>query len=117
MIALLVAASVALSSPMAQAAHHERAFLTCVKIHESRGDYKAQNTTSTASGAYQFITATWLGNAKWAMWKGTYPARGYKKARHAPKWIQDLVALHAIRQEGGFRHWHGTGCRYKGVMA
>lgn len=115
MIALLLTATLTLT-PMGQATHHERAFLTCVKAHESRGDYKAQNRTSSSSGAYQFIDSTWRGNARWAMWKGLFPARGYKKARHAPPWVQDLVALHSLRH-GGLHHWHGTGCRYKGVVA
>lgn len=111
-----VLAAALLANPLSTATAEEQQFLACVRQHESRGDYKAQNPVSTSSGAYQFIDATWLGNAKWARWGDSYPARGYAKARHAPAWVQDLVALHSIRR-GGFRHWHGTGCTFHGRVA
>jgi soluble lytic murein transglycosylase-like protein len=116
MIAAALVAAIALSAPMSEASVPERTFLACVQEHESRGNPRAENPISTASGLYQFIDATWRGNAKWARWGNEYPARKYRRASQAPRWIQDLVALHSVRQ-GGFRHWHGTGCRYKGVVA
>ena len=116
MIAALLVAAVAFSAPLHEASVPERTFLACVQEHESRGNHRAENPTSTASGLYQFIDSTWRGNAKWAKWGREYPARKYARASHAPRWIQDLVALHSVRQ-GGFRHWHGTGCKYRGRVA
>ena len=36
-------------------------FLLAIRSKESGNDYKAQNSKSSASGAYQFIDATWKG--------------------------------------------------------
>ncbi len=78
-------------------------FLVCVRRHESGGDYQAQNRSSSASGAYQFLDSTWrtvsarAGNA------------GYARAMHAPWWVQDAVALW-FYNNGGRSAWNGTGC-------
>jgi hypothetical protein len=37
----------------------QQSLLNQIKTRESGGDYLAQNPTSTASGAYQFINSTW----------------------------------------------------------
>jgi muramidase (phage lysozyme) len=85
----------------------------CIRKHESInvGHYNAENPVSTASGAYQFIQATWDGNAKWAKFAGRYVAREYvgKPASAAPAGVQDIVFVHAIKQ-GGIRAWYGTNC-------
>jgi muramidase (phage lysozyme) len=85
----------------------------CIRRHESinAGHYKADNGTSTASGAYQMIQATWDGNARYARWKGHYVARPYvgKPASSAPQWVQDVVFIHSI-ERGGIKAWHGTWC-------
>ena len=81
----------------------------CIRAHESHHNYKAENPHSTASGAYQFLTATWRGNAKWAKWRGEFVARKYKTAGEAPKWVQDVVFIHSIRH-GGIKAWNGTWC-------
>ena len=65
-------------------------FLACVRRHESGGNYQAQNPTSTASGAYQYLRSTWR----------TMSARaghgGYPTARSAPPWVQDAVAVYTV---------------------
>ena len=83
----------------------------CIRHHESinAGHYRADNPKSTASGAYQMINSTWQGNAKWATWRGDRVARTYKTAASAPRWVQDVVFIHSIRN-GGIKAWHGTGC-------
>ena len=78
-------------------------FLACVRRHESGGNYQAQNPTSTASGAYQYLRSTWL----------TMSARaghgGYPTARSAPPWVQDAVAIYTVNS-GWASAWNGTGC-------
>lgn len=83
----------------------------CIRRHESinAGHYDAANKSSSARGAYQMLSTTWLGNAKWAKWRGKYVARGYASADQAPAWVQDVVFIHSI-QQGGIKAWRGTGC-------
>lgn len=83
----------------------------CIRKHESieAGHYKAENPTSSAAGAYQMLSSTWLGNAKWAKWKGRYVARGYATASSAPAWVQDVVFIHSV-ERGGIKAWRGTDC-------
>lgn len=81
-------------------------FLRCVIAHESGGDPRAQNPTSSASGLFQMIDSTWRGNARWVP-----QARKYARASDAPARVQWLVALHSIRN-GGHGNWEGTSCGY-----
>ena len=80
-------------------------FLRCVRAHESdtAGGYRAQNPTSTASGAYQFLDSTWRNVAP----KAGHP--GWSRAIHAPPRVQDHVALW-LYNNGGRSAWNGTGC-------
>lgn len=89
----------------------QHSFLTCVRRHESdrtgawphTGGYNAQNPVSSASGAYQFIDSTW----RKVSVRAGHP--GYAKAKHAPWYVQDAVALHLVNS-GGKSAWAGTGC-------
>jgi hypothetical protein len=78
-------------------------FLTCVRAHESRHNYTAQNPRSTASGAYQFLDSTWRNVSV----RAGHP--GYSRAMYAPWWVQDAVALW-LYNNGGRSAWRGTGC-------
>jgi hypothetical protein len=75
--------------------------LATIKARESSGgDYTAQNPTTSASGAYQFVDETWQGLTK-KYGIGTE----YTKAKLAPKDIQDAVAAkyvqEILKQSGG----------------
>lgn len=81
-------------------------FLVCVRNHESAtaGLYAAENPSSSASGAYQFLDSTWRVVSSQA----GYP--GYARAIHAPWWVQDAVAYDLAIERGQRFHWNGTGC-------
>lgn len=94
----------------AREAIQRHAFLTCVRHHESdRGPwphingYTAQNPTSSASGAYQYLRSTWQ----------TVSSRaghaGYATAASAPWYVQDAVALWHYKNLGPSA-WAGSGC-------
>lgn len=74
----------------------ESAILVQVSQRESGGNYGAQNPTTTASGAYQFVNDTWQ-MATRATGVGTQ----YATAAQAPQWVQDANALWLLRFAGG----------------
>jgi len=78
-------------------------FLSCVRRHESGGDYGARNPSSSASGAYQFLDSTWRSVSSRA------GLGGFGRASSAPWFVQDAVALWTF-QHGGRSAWNGTGC-------
>jgi hypothetical protein len=85
-------------------------FLVCVRHFESDrgafpfvGGYQAQNPTSTASGAYQFLDSTW----RTASARAGYP--GFARAKYAPWYVQDAVAL-AVFNAGGRGNWSLDPC-------
>ncbi len=82
-------------------------FGRCVIRHESinAGLYKAENPTSSASGAYQFTDGTWHTQSRLA----GHP--GYSRAKYAPPRVQDAVFYYTVLH-GGTRHWKGTNCGY-----
>ncbi len=84
---------------------HNNSVLACIRRHESdrAGGYSADNPRSSASGAYQFIDSTW----RTASRRAGHP--GYSRAKYAPAYVQDAVALYTINH-GGRGHWRGTGC-------
>ena len=64
-----------------------------VKQRESGGDYNAQNPTSSASGAWQFLDSTWAGFG------------GYARAVLAPPEVQDEKARLLWAGGAGCSHW------------
>ena len=78
--------------------------LRCVVNHESRGNPRAENPRSTASGLFQFLDGTWRHYAKHVP-----SARKYRHAAHAPAATQWEVALLAVKW-GGKHAWDGTHC-------
>ena len=73
----------------------ETSTLAQIAQRESGGNYIAQNPTSTASGAYQFINATWQYTAQ-----QTGVGTQYTSAADAPAWMQDTNALWLLRTYG-----------------
>ena len=71
--------------------------------HPYTNGYTAHNARSSASGAYQFLDSTWR-NVSARSGHG-----GYSKARYAPWYVQDAVALYLVNN-GGRSAWNGTGC-------
>ena len=61
------------------------ATLATIRTIESGGDYAAQNTGSTASGAYQFLDSTWAGYG------------GFQRAWQAPAVTQDAKAIEHVQ--------------------
>ena len=93
-----------------QRAVQNHPFLVCVRHHESdRGAYPhingygAQNSGSSASGAYQFLSSSWRTLSA----RAGYP--GYGTAAQAPWHVQDAVALYTLNS-GGRSAWNGSGC-------
>jgi hypothetical protein len=81
-------------------------FLRCVVGHESGGNPRSENPTSTASGLFSFIDGTWRHYAAHVP-----SARRYSHASHAPAVVQWQVALLAVKWHGHMA-WRGTGCGY-----
>src|SRR5262245_10900070 len=71
-----LATSASASAPTADV----RRALATIRAIESGGNYRAQNPTSSASGAYQFLDSTW----------NRYG--GYSRAKDAPPNVQDEKA-------------------------
>lgn len=63
-----------------------RRALATIRTMESGGNYRAQNPTSSASGAYQFLDTTWGGYG------------GYARAKDAPPEVQDQKAALLVMQ-------------------
>jgi len=70
-------------------------FLACVRRRESGGNYSAENPTSTASGAYQFLDSSWRTLSARAGYGG-YGGH----AAYAPAWVQDAVAVWTVENIG-----------------
>lgn len=102
----ILAAVVAILALACVHPHNGDPRLRCIRAHESdtAGGYLAENPTSSASGAYQFLDGTWR-----AMTRLSGMGREFARASHAPPIVQDAVALWAL-DNGHGSAWRGTGC-------
>lgn len=76
------------SAPVYSSSGGIPAILIAIRGCESGHDYTAQNPTSTASGAYQFLKSTWAGYG------------GYSEAYLAPPSVQDQAAIDLYNRAG-----------------
>jgi len=76
------------------------AILTEIRRCESRGDYTAQNASSSASGAYQFLRSSWA-------WYGHEARYGAYRASDALPWQQDEAAVFTWQRDGT-RPWNAS---------
>jgi hypothetical protein len=91
--------------------HHDDVFLTCVRMHESRGNYGAASKDGKYHGAYQFGQDTWNGIANHAK-PPEYTARTDLiglAAELATQYDQDEMAWRLYQWQGK-GPWTGTHC-------
>ncbi|YAL83375.1 transglycosylase family protein [Dermacoccaceae bacterium W4C1] len=103
---VLFSAGAALSG-QAHAADTGVPALEAIKQCESGGNYQAQNPTSSASGAYQFLTSTW---------QSLDASAGYATAASAPESVQDAAALE-LYNAAGTTPWNASASCWSGNVS
>lgn len=91
----------------ASAAPGNPGVLARIKACESGGSYTAQNPSSSASGAYQFLTSTW---------RALPASAGYPTAASAPASVQDRAARQLFAQQGT-SPWLASAACWRGRVA
>lgn len=86
----------------------------CIMQRESRFNYRAANSTSSARGAYQFLDSQWRKGLVWMMLDEGGHVKEIKSLRNKPihKWsryYQDRAFFTAWRHGDGKHHWHYPG--------
>jgi len=85
--------------------HHNDPFLTCVRQHESGGNYQAVSPDGLYRGAYQFLQSTWDATARHI---GAFDQVGVDPRTASPT-LQDDMAWQ-LYQWQGTGPWAGSGC-------
>lgn len=94
-------------------------FRRCVIHRESRGNYRAANSRSSARGAYQFLDKSWRDSLVWMLLpehRKQGLAKEVKALRNKPihKWNrywQDAAFWTVINAKpGNWQHWRGGSC-------
>ena len=88
------------------ASEDERSYLSCVRKHESRGEYDVVSRDKRYYGAYQFTRRTWNRAARYA---GRKDLVGVAPHKASPA-DQDAMALVLVRWQGR-SPWRQDGCR------
>lgn len=86
----------------------------CIMQRESRFNYRAANSTSSARGAYQFLDSQWRDGLVWMMLDEGGNVKEIKSLRDKPihKWsryYQDRAFFTAWRHGDGKHHWYYPG--------
>ena len=103
--AALLAAGCFPPTPGSLSGHHNDPFLTCVRQHESGGNYQAVSPGGQYRGAYQFLQSTWDATANHI---GAGNLVGLDPSE-ASATVQDDMAW-ALYQWQGPGPWAGSGC-------
>ena len=103
--ALLAAGCFPPDSSGSLSGHHNDPFLTCVRQHESGGNYQAVSPGGQYRGAYQFLQSTWDATANHI---GAGNLVGLDPSA-ASATVQDDMAW-ALYQWQGPGPWAGSGC-------
>ena len=82
----------------------------CIMYHESRYNYKAANSTSSARGAYQFLDLQWRDGLVWMMLDEGGNKKEIRSLRDIPinewnRYYQDRAFFTAWRHGEGKKHW------------
>jgi len=85
--------------------HHNDPFLTCVRQHESGGNYRVDSPDGQYHGAYQFLQSTWDATANHV---GAGDLVGVDPHTASPT-TQDDMAWN-LYQWQGTGPWAGSGC-------
>lgn len=88
----------------------------CIMYRESRFNYEAANSISSARGAYQFLDKQWRDGLVWMMLDEGGNKKEIRSLREKPihKWsryYQDRAFFTAWRHGEGKKHWHLQGSR------
>lgn len=94
-------------------------FRRCIMHRESKGNYRAANSSSSARGAYQFLDRSWRDGLVWMMLKESKrtgdglqnQARAlFDRPIHTwSRYWQDRAFWTAFRHGAGAHHWHYSG--------
>jgi hypothetical protein len=93
----------------------------CIMFRESRFDYTARNSTSSAAGAYQFLDKQWRNSLVWMMLKesnetndGLQDTVKLLRKKNISTWSrywQDRAFYTAWRHGEGKAHWYHSGIK------
>lgn len=88
----------------------------CIMRRESRYNYRATNSSSSAAGAYQFLDSQWRDGLVWMMLDEGGNKKEIKALRNKPinKWsryYQDRAFYTAWRHGKGAKHWYHSTIR------
>ena len=88
----------------------------CIMRRESRYNYRATNSSSSAAGAYQFLDSQWRDGLVWMMLDEGGNKSQIKSLRNKPinKWsryYKDRAFFTAWRHGKGAKHWYHDGIR------
>lgn len=73
----------------------------CIVYRESRGNYRAHSTSSSAAGAYQFLQYTWDVTAR----RAGHPELIGLRPNRASRLVQDFMFWSAWDMGRGKHHW------------
>lgn len=94
----------------------------CIMHRESRSNYRAANSTSSARGAYQFLDSQWRMGLVWMLLEEGGNRSEIKALRHQPihhwnRYYQDRAFFTAWQNGDGAKHWYLRGSKCNGDLS